>query len=57
VSLKHTLSLAPDIILHNVINARREKHKTEENEEHPETEITQREKKKWRLFSNISFPE
>lgn len=45
VSLKHTLRLASEIILHNVINARREKCKTEENEKHPETEITQGEKK------------
>lgn len=37
--------LASEIILHNVINARRKKHKTEENEKHPETEITQGEDK------------
>lgn len=45
VSLKHTLRLASEIILFNVINARREKHKTEENEKHTETEITQGEEK------------
>lgn len=44
-SLKHTLRLASEIILHNIINARREKHKTEENEKRPETEITQGEEK------------
>lgn len=40
-----SLRLASEIILHNVINARREKHKTEGNEKHPETEITQGEDK------------
>lgn len=44
VPLKHTLRAASEIILH-VINARREKHKNEENEKHPETETTRGRKK------------